>query len=92
MSRLNACREDVPSAPNSDLYVVLKLSCHEDKSGNIELPLFQSTQVTQVTMERAKQKAILMARIKMSSGTKPAGKNQVKGKDDECACILIASR
>ena len=43
-------------------------------------------------MERAKQKAILMARIKMSSGTKPAGKNQVKGKDDECACILIASR
>ena len=89
MSRLNACREDVPSAPNSDRYVVLKLSCHEDKSGNIELPLFQSTQVT---MERAKQKAILMARIKMSSGTKPAGKNQVKGKDDECACILIASR
>ena len=60
-----------------------------DKTGNIELLLFQSAQVT---MEHAKQKAILMAQVKMSSGSKPAGKTQVKQKGDEFACILIASR
>mgnify|MGYP006924505653 FL=1 len=34
-------------------------------------------QSTQVTMDYAKQKAILMAQLKMSSGVKPARKNQV---------------
>ena len=37
-------------------------------------------QSTQVTMDYAKQKAILMAQLKMSSGIKQAGKNQVKRK------------
>ena len=44
---------------------------------NFELPLLQSTQVT---MDYAKQKAILMAQLKMSSGVKPARKNQVNRK------------
>ena len=41
---------------------------------NFELPFLQSTQAT---MDYAKQKAILMAQLKMSSGVKPARKNQV---------------
>ena len=66
----------MPSAPENTRYVTIKTRlCQKDKRcKNFELPFLQSTQVT---MDYAKQKAILMAQLKMSSGVKPARKNQV---------------